>query len=310
MKKIKYLLLIIAIVLISIVNVSAKEPETKDRKTLDNYGVNKKWKITDKNKNNVLSTKYVNAEEKIYDFSGVLTDEEYENLKKQALAFKEKTNMDLVILIDNFSYISDSENEDRAADFYDYNDFGLNNDEYYSGVLLLRNTYEQDPYYNIYTFGNAQLYFHYDRLESTLDHIYNDIHEGRYESGLGLFITEMSSYYDQGIPSAMKNYYLDEDGYLHQHFSPPYAIAFLIALLVSGVTIAILIGKNKMVRKATTAKEYLDENSVNITNSQDIFISTHTTQYTESDSSSSSGGFSSHSGSSGGGHSSGGGRHG
>ncbi len=49
--------------------------------------------------------------------------------------------------------------------------FGLD-DEYYSGVLLLRNTYESNPYFNIYTFGEAQLYFTYERLENVLDDIY------------------------------------------------------------------------------------------------------------------------------------------
>jgi hypothetical protein len=32
------------------------------------YGVNKKWKITESNINNVKSTKYVDSSEKIYDF--------------------------------------------------------------------------------------------------------------------------------------------------------------------------------------------------------------------------------------------------
>ncbi len=71
----------------------------------------------------------------------------------------------------------------------------------------------------------------------------------------------------------------------------------------------ILVKKNKMVIKATEAENYLDQSSVNITNKQDQFLTTHTTSYTVS-SSSGGGGAGSHSGSSGGGHSSGGGRHG
>ena len=31
-------------------------------------------------------------------------------------------------------------------------------------------------YYDIYTFGDAQLYFSYQRLDSTLDNIYDNIH--------------------------------------------------------------------------------------------------------------------------------------
>ena len=54
--------------------------EVKDRDSETNLGVNKKWTITDRNRGNVLRTPYVNADEKIYDFSGILTDEEKKEL--------------------------------------------------------------------------------------------------------------------------------------------------------------------------------------------------------------------------------------
>lgn len=50
--------------------------DVKDRNITTNYGVNKKWEITDKNKQNVLRTPLVDANEKIYDFANVLTEEE------------------------------------------------------------------------------------------------------------------------------------------------------------------------------------------------------------------------------------------
>ena len=59
------------------------------------------------------------------------------------------------------------------------------------------------------------------------------------------------------------------------------------------------------------ATTYLDESSIKITARKDVFITSHTTSYTQSSNSDGfGGGFSSSSGSSGGGHSSGGGRHG
>ena len=99
MKRIKYLLIIISLFLIGIVSVNAKIPETKTREESENLGVNKKWTITAENKDNVLKSKYVNAEDKIYDFSDVLTEEEYEKLKSEATEFKNHTNMEIVILI-------------------------------------------------------------------------------------------------------------------------------------------------------------------------------------------------------------------
>ncbi len=315
MKKIKYLLVVLSIFLIGIINVSAKIPETKNRDELENLGVNKKWNITDSNKANVLKTKAVNADDKIYDFSDVLTDEEYEKLKNEAIDFKNHTNMDIVILIDNLPYSYDTMNEDYAADFYDYNDFGLNINKY-SGVLLFRNTYEEDPYYDIYTFGDAQLYFSHSRLNTTLDNIYNSLHNEEYYNGFSKYISDMKSYYDSGIPSEMKGYTVDDDGYLQappKKFHPPIILAFLVATILSTIVVVILIKKNKMIMKETQAEEYIDSKSINISNKEDIFITSHTTHYTTSSSSGGGGGggsFHSSSGSSGGGHSSGGGRHG
>lgn len=316
MKRIKYLLIIISLFLVGIVNVNAKIPETKNREELENLGVNKKWTITVENKDNVLKSKYVNAEEKIYDFSDVLTEEEYEKLKNEAIEFKNHTNMDIVILIDSLPYSYDNMNEDYAADFYDYNDFGLDLDKY-SGVLLFRNTYEKDPYYDIYTFGNAQLYFSKSRLDKTLDNIYDDLYDKNYYNGFSRYISEMKSYYDNGIAEEMRGYTVDDNGYLQAppveppKYHVPIGWALLIASVVSTIAIVIMIRKNKMVMKATQAEEYIDSKSIKISNKEDTFISSHTTHYTTSSSSGSSGGsYHSSRGSSGGGHSSGGGRHG
>ena len=141
------------------------------------------------------------------------------------------------------------------------------------------------------------------------------LHSKDYYNGFSQYISDMKNYYNMGIPSDMNGYTVDDDGYLQappRKYHPPIFIALIISTVASGITILILILKNKMVKKATTAEEYVDSGSININNKQDIFVSTHTTHYTTSSSSSSGGGGGHHSssGSSGGGHSSGGGRHG
>lgn len=306
MKK-KLFNIFIIILLLTITNVYAKEVETKDRNNEDNLGVNKKWKITDKNRNNVLNTPLVDANEKIYDFSDVLSDDEEKELKEKIDKFISKTHMDMVIVIPNFSYSYDKMNEDYAADFYDYNDFGIDYEKY-SGVLLLRNTYESDPYYDIYTFGDAQLYFSFKRLDTTLDLIYYDLHNKEYVEGFTTFIEQMSSYYDLGIPSEMKSYTVDDMGYLHKIYTIPWFICILVSSGITLIVILIMVSKNKMVKKATQASEYMDKDTLQITKREQMLIGTHTTSHVI-DSGGSGGGFHS-GGSSGGGHSSGGGRHG
>ena len=154
MRKIKILILIIFLSInILSVNASTEELErTKD----NNYGVSKHWNINSNNINNVKNTPYVDADEKVYDFADILTDKEEETVYSYIKEFINKTNMDMVFVSIDMPYSSDKKNEDFAADFYDYNDFGINF-ENYSGVLLLRNDYEADRYYNIYTFFGEDL---------------------------------------------------------------------------------------------------------------------------------------------------------
>ena len=301
--------IIILLLLLLPINIYAA-PKTIDRNTLDNLGVNKHWKITDKNRSNVLNTYLVDASEKIYDFSDILTKEEEKLVYDKFNSFIEKNNTDLVFLTVDLPYTYDSINEDYAADFYDYNDFGINFTNY-SGILLLRNTYENDPYFNIYMFGDAQLYIDWDRSEYILDSIYNDFRNKRYYDGLITYIDLLNNYYESGIAKSKENYIVDENGYLQKVYHTPYLFITITSLIIDSIIILVLIKRNKMVKAKLYVNNYLDQKRINITNKEDRFIRSHTSSYTVS-SSSSGGGGSSHSssGSSGGGHSSGGGRHG
>ena len=309
MKYIKISLMIILVSVLSFVPVKALE----ERNESNNYGVNKKEiQITDSNKLNIMETPYVDASEKIYDYADILTDEEEEYLYKLINKFISSTSMDMVILTDAKHYYNDSQNETYATDFYDYNDFGLDM-ENYSGVLLYRNAYEIDPYYNVYMFGKAQLYFDYDRSENMLDAIYADMRRGSYLSAFEDFIEIYTDYYEDGIPGSMRDYEVDNMGFLYKKYTYPWMWAFLVSGVVSIMYASIFIGRNKMIKKAREAKDYLADEDIDMYKTVDKYVRSHTTSYTVSSSSGSSssggGGFSS-GGSSGMGHSSGGGRHG
>ena len=326
----KLLFFILFLLIISILPVYAK-PETYDRNTLEDYGVRKNWTINENNLNNVLRTYAVNASEKIYDFSEILTEDEEKQLRDKIDAFEKKHHMELIILTDSYEYpeslknscysdtIADQEifriNDEYAADFYDYNDFGM--DYNMNGILIFRNT-AIDPcfdamYYDMYTFGDAQLYFDQSRYDTVLDAIFDDLHSENYLSGFEGFISKVDHYVTSGKPSALEQYYVDQNGYLQKlpaTYHVPWGMCSIVSGVITLIIILILVHKNKMVHKAVQASAYLAKDTVHITNRQDVFVTSHVTSYTESDSSSGGGGFSSHGGSSGGGHSSGGGRHG
>lgn len=307
MKKSKYLLLFIILFSLFSINVNATTV-TFTRDANNNYGVNKKWTINENNKDNVMRTPLVDASKKIYDYANIITDEEEEKLYNSIMDFRKKYNTEVVILTVKESYYSDSKNEELASDFYDYNDFGIDFSKY-DGILIYRNAYEADPYYDIYTFGDAQLYFNSYRYDQVLDDVYNDLHNGNYYRGFSMFLDYFNNYYEDGV--AMKDYYVDDMGYLQEKFVPPFLLATIISGVVTAIVVTILVRKNKMVIQATNADIYLDMSSVNYRRRDNIFVNSRTTSYTTSSSSGGhSGGGGSHSGSSGGGHSSGGGRHG
>ena len=289
---------------------------THERTAENNYGVNKKWKVTDKNMSNVMNTYYVDASEKIYDFSNILTDEEEAELKKLISNFSEKYNTELIILTDSFRYYQDDDNDYHVADFYDYNDFGINNPPKYDGIVLFRNTYIADPYYASVRFGDAQLYIDYNRNETILDNIYYKIKSGRYFEGFKQYIEEVTHYYEIGMSEEAKDYFVNDDGYITKNKVPSKSVIMgmitksaFISGIISLIALLIARNKNKMIVKAVKADDYV--NTINYTKKVDQFVRTVTTSYTISSSSGggSGGGFHSFGGSSGGGFS-GGGRHG
>ncbi len=249
--------------------------EVYDREKLDNYGVNKDIKINDNNLKDILNTKAVDASLKIYDFADIVNDDEEENLKELALEFVDKTGFDLVIVTDDFYNYYDEDNYEYAQNFYDYNDFGIK-DKYYSGVLILRNSYEDYPFYSIRTFGEAQLYYAGDRTEDILDKTSSMIANKEYSKAFSEVIDLLSEYYDDGESSQYKGYKINKYGDL----VAPYRFPFMLAIIIPGIFtffyISYYVNKNKMVYKARLAHDYLDDNSILYKVKDNKFIHTTT----------------------------------
>ena len=278
-----------------------------NRDSSNNYGVNKsKIEVTDSNKSNILNVPYVDASIKVYDYEDVLTDDEETKIRELIKQYTKETKMDFVLLIADLSmYSNDHYIETYAADFYDYNDFGID-DENYSGVIMIRDTGGRRDC--IILIGDAQLYYDSYRLDDINNYIDYDIHNDNYYEMYVKLIDRSSYWYDLGIPDSMEDAYLDETGVIRYKFRAP---IFGIIIGGGGVTLIvmyILIRKNRMVNAAKNANDYLDRKSIvyNVKNSQ--LVNSHTSSYRMSSSSSGGGGGSFH-GSSGIGHSSGGVRH-
>lgn len=283
-KKNYWLLCIVFSLFINIEIVSAST-NTYTRSE-ENLLVPPKVSVTEKNKQVILETPAVDANEKIYDFANLFTNDEEEKLYKEANSFINNHNMDFAIVTinDNNKY---SEVE-YADDFYDYNDFKVD------GLLFLIDMDNRKIYMS--TTGDAIKMYNDYRIDDILDRVYSYMTDEEYYEGTLEFISIIKHYAEKGYPT---------DSEKESSYALP--VSLLLSIIISFVVVFVYVRKNKLVRKATTAMEYLDNDSVLITNLGDKFIGSNTVR-TVIVHSSDSGGSSTHSGSSGISH--GGGGHG
>lgn len=218
---------------------------------------------------------------KVYDYAQVLSIEEEEKLKKDINLFIANHNMDMALVTVKYHEKIDTMN--YADDFYDYNGFGIGNNN--DGLIFVIDfTFSERGELWMSTTGKAINLYTDARIDSILDSVVAEKNRGYYEM-LNTFIEESNYYANIGISS-----YNNESKINFKNI-------IIISLVIPSIIILILILKNKMIKAAITASHYLIKDSVIINKRSDKFITTHTTSVRINDSS--SGGSSTHSGSSG-----------
>lgn len=304
MKKICKFFLILLVLFLPVMSVNAST-NTYTR-THEDWLVPDGVVVDSSNMNSVLSTPAVDASEKVYDFADLLSLTEEEELYNQVSEFINQSGMDLaVVTVSDYDKACSYEkcSQVYADDFYDYNDFGL--DDQHSGLLFLVDMYNREFY--ISTTGKAMDMYNDVRIDKILDAISLEFENGNYFDGISKFVTIIENYDTIGLPSNIDSKYaIDDAGEVYRKF--PWLIVLGIPSVITIIVMAILISKNKMVKVATTSREYLDKKSVHVKVARDVLISTHTSSSVISHPNGSSEGSSSHFGSSGRSHG-GGGRH-
>lgn len=268
---------------------------TNVRTEENNYLVNDWVLITEDNKQNILTTPAVDASEKVYDFADLYSSSEEERLYREINDYIEHCGMDMAVVTIN----SNSKTpRDYADDFYDYNSFGIGSDR--DGVLFLVDMDNREIYMS--TTGNAIDIYTDQKIDYIMDKIFTFFSDQEYYEGTSNFIQMVDEYYSRNLTSY-------ESNSLHKDMGKIFLYSLLGGFIASGIVIWILVCKNKLVRKATTAREYLIKDSMVATKTKDKFVGSHVVKHRIEHSSSDGGGFggsSSHSSSSGSSHGGGG----
>lgn len=251
----------------------------------------------------------VDTSVKVYDYAGLLTDEETSELSDEAVQLGESYGIDVVVVtIDDDEDMSSME---YADDFYDYNGFSAN------GILMLINMDYREVWFS--TCGSCIQIFHDQRIESLVQSSLSKLADGDYSAAVRTFFQRAEGFLTQGAEPDSPIYEVEDPEELD--YTPETALQktakriplyLLIAAAVSGISIAVMVSSNKSARTAREASRYLESNSVQVTLRNDQFLrSTVTKVRIDHDSSSGggrSGGSSVHTGSSGRSHGGGGGR--
>ena len=294
MRKVCYLLFSAGIFFLSFISVQASV-NTYTR-TASDYLVPDYIDVTGSNRDNVLSTPAVDATEKVYDFADLLTDSEEKKLYQQATKFIKKTDLDLAIVTvsDYTKPRCDGDcTRTYADDFYDYNEFGIGSR--HSGVLFLVDMKTRTIYMT--TTGDAMDMYNDYRIEQIMDAIYQEFTNQNYYDGIAKFMTILENYDTIGVANTKDSHYvISDDGSVVRDI--PWLFLIGGPLLITGIVMAIMISRNKLVRVATSSREYLDKETLQTSIVKDRFVHTHTSKTPIYHSSGSSGG-GGHSGSSG-----------
>lgn len=291
MKKI-FVLLISLFLLVLPVYASTN---TYSRTTTD-LKVPKKIKYKSSMEHNVLLTPSVNANEKIYDFAELLTEEEEKQLYDKVKEFIANTNLDLAIVTINTN-VKDSTQE-YADDFYDYNDFSID------GLAFVIDM--QNRIFYISTAGKAMLYYDDYRIEYILSALDQEMYNHEYFNACNTLISQLTEYYNHGFSDNADKYVVIGTQIYRK---TPYLLLSIIAVVSATIGTLILALRNKKIKLATNSNDYFDNKSFEITKDTKEFISSNTSRVYIPPADSGGGGSSSsgfHSGSSGASHGGGG----
>lgn len=226
---------------------------------------------------------------RLVDQADILTDEEEQKLTGTLDEISERQQLDVDIV--TVYSLGGKTSEEYADDFYDYNGYGMGEDN--SGIILLIGMEERD--WAISTCGDGIPYFTDAGQEYMVEKFRPYLSDGEYYDAFSCFAQLCDSFIEQARTGEPYDV-----GHMPKEKMSPLMILGNMGIGIFLVLMVALWKKSRLrsVRRQVTASAYLRDGSLRITARQDMFINkTVTCRVIES--SSSSGGSSTHTGSSG-----------
>lgn len=230
-------------------------------------------------------------DQKVYDYYGLFSDKEVENLEELSSEYGEKGKVDIVIVTtDN---LSGKSRQEYLEDFYDEHGLGYE-EEFGTATLLLLNMDPDDRGVEIQGYGDAEHYIHNDRIEHILDGIVPMLKDGEYYKAMKEYMKQVAyymneekgvntspvvgekgsgHYYGEASVNGPSNYYEDKEESILSNM----LVKIGISLVIGAVAVGIM-AYHSGGRVTVTSRTYLDERNSRVIASRDDYIRTATTR--------------------------------
>lgn len=205
----------------------------------------------------------------VFDYAGLLSEEEIAELELQIADMKEKTDWDIFAVT---TYDAEGKStEAYADDFYD-----ARTPEDSDGVLVLIDMDNREI--TISTCGNAIRYLDDVRIERILDDGFYYVSNGEYEACLSAMLSTAEYYYDAGIREDQYNYDV-ETGAISEYRTLTWMEVVPVFLLAVGVGLVIYFAvvKSYSMKGGRYEYPYMKYGKLDLTAHEDQFLRAHTT---------------------------------
>ena len=230
----------------------------------------------------VIETEFAGmAESYVFDYAGLMSEDEIAALEMQIAAMKEKTGWDIFAVTTD--YAEGKSTVAYADDFYDER-----TTEDSDGILVLIDMDNREIY--ISTCGKAIRYLTDARIERVLDDGFYYVSNGEYASCLSAMLSTSEYYYDAGIQESQYNYDV-ETGAVSEYRTLTWMEVVPVFFLAVAVGLAIFFGvkKSYSLKGGRYEYPYMKYGKLDLTEHQDQFLRAHTTHHRIQTSSSSGG---------------------